>query len=115
VRSIRPDRAMLAAIARETKECRSWVGGTRGRPQSPLSARFPTFFTEFAVSNIFISYRRSDGAGYAGRIFDRLQKEFGPGRVYRDVDSLEDGTRFPDAIAKQLAKCRIVLVVIGPT
>jgi hypothetical protein len=67
------------------------------------------------LSRIFISYRRSDGAGYAGRIFDRLQKEFGAARVYRDVDSLEDGTRFPDDIAEQLTKCGIVLVVIGPT
>jgi hypothetical protein len=67
------------------------------------------------VSRIFISYRRSDGAGYAGRIFDRLQNEFGTARVYRDVDSLEDGTRFPDDIAEQLTKCRIMLVVIGPT
>ena len=67
------------------------------------------------MSRIFISYRRSDGAGYAGRIFDRLQNEFGTAHVYRDVDSLEDGTRFPDDIAEQLTKCRVVLVVIGPT
>ena len=67
------------------------------------------------MSRIFISYRRSDGAGYAGRDLDRLQNEFGTAHVYRDVDSLEDGTRFPDDIAEQLTKCRIVLVVIGPT
>jgi hypothetical protein len=66
------------------------------------------------TSSVFISYRRSDGAGFAGRIFDRLQKEFGASRVYRDVDTLEDGKPFPDAIAKQLSQCSVVLVVIGP-
>ena len=58
------------------------------------------------MSRVFISYRRSDGAGFAGRIFDRLQNEFGASRVYRDVDSLEDGSRFPDDIAEQLYQVR---------
>jgi sugar phosphate isomerase/epimerase len=69
---------------------------------------------KLVVSGIFISYRHTDGAGYAGRIFDRLQAEFGATRVYRDVDSIASGTNFPDEIARQLARCNVVLVVIGP-
>jgi len=64
---------------------------------------------------IFISYRRSDGGGYAGRIFDRLRQQFGDGEVFRDVDTIDSGTRFPDAIARQLEDCRVFVVIIGPT
>jgi hypothetical protein len=64
---------------------------------------------------IFISYRRSDAGGYAGRIFDRLRQQFGDGEVFRDVDTIDSGTRFPDAIARQLEDCRVFVVIIGPT
>lgn len=67
------------------------------------------------MPTIFISYRRSDGGGYAGRIFDRLRQEFGEGQVFRDVDTIDSGTHFPDAIARQLEDCRVFVVIIGPT
>jgi len=67
------------------------------------------------MPTIFISYRRGDGGGYAGRIFDRLRQQFGDGEVFRDVDTIESGTRFPDAIARQLEDCRVFVVIIGPT
>ena len=38
--------------------------------------------------NIFISYRRGDSEGYAGRIFDRLQDHFGIDRVFMDVTDI---------------------------
>lgn len=63
---------------------------------------------------IFISYRRADSAGYAGRIFDRLRREFGDGEVFRDVDHIDGGTRFPEEIARQLEGCRVFVAVIGP-
>src|ERR1051326_8101122 len=66
------------------------------------------------MSLVFISYRRSDGGGYAGRIFDRLCEHLGKERIFRDVDSIEGGTRFRDAIAKQLSTCKVVLALIGP-
>ena len=65
------------------------------------------------MSSVFISYRRTDSEGYAGRIFDRLHQEFG-NQVFRDVDTIDGGTRFPDEIDKQLGICKVVLVVIGP-
>jgi hypothetical protein len=66
------------------------------------------------MASIFISYRRSDGGGYAGRIFDRLHREFGSAAVFRDVDAISEGTSFPDAIRHQLETCRVFLLIIGP-
>ena len=37
-----------------------------------------------ADNKIFISYRRDDAVGYAGRIFDRLNARF-PGLVFMDI------------------------------
>jgi len=65
------------------------------------------------MASIFISYRRTDG-GYAGRIFDGLQRAFGNSSVFRDVDAIRDGTKFPEAIRHQLQSCRVFILVIGP-
>jgi len=67
------------------------------------------------MPSIFINYRHADGSGYAGRIFDRLRSQFGDGEVFRDVDRIASGTRFPEMIARQLEDCRVFIVVIGPT
>jgi hypothetical protein len=67
------------------------------------------------MPGIFISYRRADSAGYAGRIFDRLRREFGDSEVFRDVDDIDGGTRFPEAIARQLEDCKVFVLVIGPS
>ena len=37
------------------------------------------------MPGIFISYRREDTAGHAGRLFDRLTQHFGKGRIFVDV------------------------------
>jgi hypothetical protein len=62
--------------------------------------------------NIFISYRRDDTAGYAGRIFDRLSARF-PNRVVMDIASFSIGEDFVAAIERQIAGCRVFLVLIG--
>lgn len=38
---------------------------------------------------IFISYRRQDSAGYAGRLFDRLSNRFGQPNIFMDIDAIE--------------------------
>ncbi|MFZ5818759.1 MAG: hypothetical protein ACOYYJ_02570 [Chloroflexota bacterium] len=35
---------------------------------------------------IFISYRRVDSGGYAGRIYDRLTAHFGENTVFMNMD-----------------------------
>ena len=37
------------------------------------------------MSKIFICYRREDTQGTTGRIYDYLEREFGKGRVFKDV------------------------------
>lgn len=61
---------------------------------------------------VFISYRRSDSAGYAGRVRDRLDRIF-PGRVFMDVADIGSGDDFVRAIEDTLAKCALVIAVIG--
>ena len=54
------------------------------------------------MSQIFISYRREDSAGYAGRLRESLERRLGKGAVFRDVDALEPGQDFVDIIAIRL-------------
>jgi TIR domain len=63
---------------------------------------------------IFISYRRGDTAGYAGRLFDRLIQSFSKDNVFMDVDGLPLGTDFTAVLEKKLASCDLALILIGP-
>ena len=40
------------------------------------------------VTRLFISYRREDSAGYAGRVYDLLEREFGSDNLVIDVDAI---------------------------
>jgi hypothetical protein len=66
------------------------------------------------VSNVFISYRRDDAAGHAGRLSDRLVARLGAARVFMDVEDIQPGQNFAQAIESTLAKCNYLVVVIGP-
>jgi hypothetical protein len=63
---------------------------------------------------VFISYRRSDAAGTAGRIHDSLAKRFGDEHVFMDVGSIRPGEDFTEVLADVLDRCTAVVVVIGP-
>jgi hypothetical protein len=67
------------------------------------------------LSNIFISYRREDSIATAGRIKDRLSREFGRERVFVDVDDIGHGQDFVDAVKAKIAASKVLLAVIGPT
>ena len=54
------------------------------------------------MSGVFLSYRREDSAGFAGRLADGLEAEFGAGSVFRDVDDIRPGDDFQLAIDSQL-------------
>ncbi|NMG30635.1 ankyrin repeat domain-containing protein [Aromatoleum evansii] len=62
---------------------------------------------------IFISYRRDDASGDAGRIFDRLVEQFGRERVFRDVDAIPAGEDFVEAIRRKIEQADVLLVLIG--
>ena len=63
---------------------------------------------------IFISYRRDDAAGDAGRLADHLHRRFGSERVFVDVDAIAPGTDFVATLRKSLEQTAAMLVVIGP-
>jgi hypothetical protein len=46
------------------------------------------------MSGIFISYRRDDSEGQAGRLFEGLKARFGEDRVFIDVDDIEPAATF---------------------
>jgi TIR domain len=66
------------------------------------------------TSGIFISYRRSDSKSEARSICQRLERTFGKGKVFIDVDSIRPGEDFQSVLTEDLAKCNVMLVVIGP-
>jgi hypothetical protein len=63
--------------------------------------------------SIFISYRRQDTAAYAGRIYDRLSAKYGAHNVFMDIDRIEPGQDFVDAINHSVAEAGVLLVLIG--
>jgi hypothetical protein len=65
------------------------------------------------MPEIFISYRREDSSGHAGRIFDCMCERFSEASVFMDVTDIEPGVDFTAALDTALASCRVVLVVIG--
>jgi hypothetical protein len=66
------------------------------------------------ASKIFISYRRDDSAGTAGRLHDRLAERFGQKNLFFDVDNVPVGTDFVEYLGEQVANCDIFLCAIGP-
>jgi TIR domain len=64
---------------------------------------------------IFISYRRDDTAGEAGRLFDDLTRAFGNDAVFMDVSGINPGTDFRKALDDNVACCGVLLTMIGPT
>ena len=66
------------------------------------------------MPGIFISYRRTDSDGWAGRLRDALRVRFGD-IVFQDVDNIADGEIFSEVIDRALQACDVALVIIGPT
>ena len=62
---------------------------------------------------VFISYRRGETAGHAGRLYDAMVARFGESHVFMDVD-MQPGVDFVERIRSVVAACHVLLVVIGP-
>jgi hypothetical protein len=63
---------------------------------------------------IFISYRRDDTEGHAGRLYEDLVERFGRQSVFFDVSAIEPGQDFRKAIDANVARCSVLLAMIGP-
>jgi TIR domain-containing protein len=62
---------------------------------------------------IFLSYRRDDASGHAGRLYDALAAKFGDENVFIDVDTIGPGVDFAEAIGRAVAACDAVIALIG--
>lgn len=67
-----------------------------------------------AARRLFISYRREETAGHAGRLYDAVAARFGERNVFMDVD-LAPGIDFVEQITEAVGACDVLLVVIGPS
>lgn len=67
------------------------------------------------VENIFVNYRRGDDAGTVGRLFDRLEQAFGRDAVFMDIEGhIKPGDDYVEVLRSQIARCDILLAVVGP-
>ncbi len=62
---------------------------------------------------IFVSYRRNDSEGEAGRLFADLVNHFGEASVFMDVAAIEMGRDYRIAIDQSVATCGVLLAIIG--
>ena len=62
---------------------------------------------------IFLSYRREDASGHAGRLYDALAAKFGDENVFIDVDAIDPGVDFGEAITRAVAGCDALIALIG--
>jgi hypothetical protein len=62
---------------------------------------------------IFISYRREDSAAWSGRLSDRLKSRFPSNQIFMDVDTLDPGVDFVEAVEEVVGACDVLIAVIG--
>lgn len=65
------------------------------------------------MPKIFISYRRDDAAYVANILADRLRTTFGDDAVFIDIDTIPYGIDFREHIRNAVAKCDVLLAIIG--
>jgi TIR domain len=66
------------------------------------------------MARVFICYRREDSGASAGRIQDRLERELGRDHLFIDVDGIPLGVNFVKVLHEEVARCGVLLAVIGP-
>jgi hypothetical protein len=64
---------------------------------------------------IFISYRREESGWVAGRLLDRLQRDFDTEKIFMDIDAkaIPLGANFKQVIERKVAECDVLIAVIG--
>jgi hypothetical protein len=68
---------------------------------------------EYRMGSIFLSYRREDAEGQAGRLYHDLVAVFGSDSVFMDVAAIQPGRDFRRAIDQSLNSCGVFLCLIG--
>ena len=65
------------------------------------------------MARIFLSYRRDDAMGYSLLLYDRLNRYFGRGSVFMDVDTIPPGLDFLRVIEREVSACNVLIALIG--
>ena len=65
------------------------------------------------MARIFLSYRRDDSGGWAGRLYDRLSQHFGQDHVFMDINTIEPGWDFVEVIEQAVGSCDALVALIG--
>lgn len=66
------------------------------------------------LKKVFISYRVHDSEADTGRLVDALKQVFYDEQIFMDIEKLEPGVDFTQAITRSLESCDVLLAVIGP-
>jgi hypothetical protein len=66
------------------------------------------------TGRVFISYRRQQSSGAAGRLYDFLSRRLSADAVFMDVDKLPPGRDFQVELDRTLANCDVLLAIVGP-
>jgi hypothetical protein len=66
------------------------------------------------MGGIFISYRLEDSAGWTGRQSEHLRERFGPESIFMDIDTIQSGADFTEALQTAVSSCDVLLAMIGP-
>ena len=65
------------------------------------------------MPGIFISYRRDDAAGWAGRLSADLRAGLRGAAVFMDIDAIPPGVPYDDYIAQAVGSCDVLIALIG--
>ncbi|HEV8558373.1 MAG TPA: trypsin-like peptidase domain-containing protein [Actinophytocola sp.] len=64
--------------------------------------------------DVFVTYRTVDERFGASAVYHGLARQFGPGRVFLDHQSIGPGEEYPESIRAALEEVHILVVLIGP-
>jgi hypothetical protein len=67
-----------------------------------------------APPSVFVNYRVCDQPGYATLVHRELSRRFGPRSVFLASSSIRAGDDYVDTVFNNLARCDVVLAIIGP-
>ncbi len=56
------------------------------------------------MAGIFVSYRRDDSRDVAGRLVDRLRRDYSEEQLFLDIDGIPAGTEF-DVVSTSVSGC----------
>lgn len=65
------------------------------------------------AGNIFINHRRDDDAGFTQALYSRLEQAFPSESLFMDVDNIAPGLDFVQVLNDEVARCDVVIAVIG--